>query len=297
MDKRKFYIVDVFAQEKYSGNQLAVFREAGSLSSDEMQSIAREMHFSETTFILSDEPREGGYDVRIFTPEREVPFAGHPTLGTAFVIQREILGGQGEEITLNLKVGPIPVNFENPGNPDEVLWMRQNRPHFGLLLEPEQTAAAIGLRANELDDRFPIQEVSTGLPFVIAPLRHFTALRHARADLDAYNALIEPLQSKAVLLFCSGGYEEGQELSVRVFAPYYGVLEDPATGSGTGCLAAYLVQQDYFGSSSIDIQVGQGYEINRPSTLHLRASREEEGIHVEVGGRVTPVAEGNLVTS
>ena len=127
MSKIPFYIVDVFAEKKYAGNQLAVFREAHSLSGETMQLIARETNFSETTFILQDEPRDGGYDVRIFTPREEVPFAGHPTLGTAHIIRNEILGGKTDALTLNLKVGKIPVTFSQDG----YSWMKQIEPEFG----------------------------------------------------------------------------------------------------------------------------------------------------------------------
>src|SRR4030042_2345154 len=125
-----FSIVDVFAEEKYAGNQLAVVRNAQGLSSEQMQKIAREMNFSETTFVLSDAPRDDGYDVRIFTPAAEVPFAGHPTLGTAWVIRQEIVHSPVEQVKLNLQVGQIPVTFGQAAEPD-VLWMKQNPPTFG----------------------------------------------------------------------------------------------------------------------------------------------------------------------
>ena len=127
MRKLTFYIVDVFAEEKYAGNQLAVFRNARALSDIEMQRVAKEMNYSETTFILSDEKRDGGYDVRIFTPEKEVPFAGHPTLGTAYVIQREIVKEPIETVVLNLKVGQIPTTFSYSEEHGDVLWMKQLR--------------------------------------------------------------------------------------------------------------------------------------------------------------------------
>ena len=166
-----FFIVDVFAEEKYAGNQLAVFTEAASLSSEDMQRLAKEMHFSESTFLLSREPRDGGYDVRIFTPEAEVPFAGHPTLGTAFVIQQEILKARMDTVTLNLPVGPIPVTFTYLLSDPDILWMRQPAPVFGATFAPESLAPVLDLDVAALDTRFPAQEVSTGLPFVVVPVR------------------------------------------------------------------------------------------------------------------------------
>ena len=130
MNSSVFYIVDVFAEEKYSGNQLAVFRFAQELSEKEMQKIAQEMNFSETTFVLSEEKHDGGYDVRIFTPKTEVPFAGHPTLGTAYILQKEIVKTNVKEIVLNLKAGQIPVVFGNDKDYSNALWMRQLDPVF-----------------------------------------------------------------------------------------------------------------------------------------------------------------------
>jgi trans-2,3-dihydro-3-hydroxyanthranilate isomerase len=291
MPGRQFYIVDVLAERKYSGNQLAVFRETTGLSADEMQAIAREMHFSETTFILSDEPRNGGYDVRIFTPESEVPFAGHPTLGTAYVIQQEIIGQPVEQVTLNLQVGPIPVTFSG----QDVLWMKQIEPQFGQVLDAGQFAPALNLSAGDFDPRFPIEEVSTGLPFIIVPLKGLDPLRRATVNGERYFRLVENTWAKPILVFCPGGYDERQDLGVRVFADCFGIPEDPATGSGNGCLAGYLVKHRYFGTDSIEIRAGQGYEINRPSTLYLRAADKGDSIEISVGGKVVKVAEGKFV--
>ena len=140
-----FYIVDVFAEEKYAGNQLAVVRDAAGLSDSEMQNITKEMNYSETTFILSNDQRNGGYDVRIFTPQEEVPFAGHPTLGTAYIIQQEIIKEPVEKIILNLKVGQIPVTFNYTGKEKNVLRMKQIEPTFGQIIEPEQISGEIVL--------------------------------------------------------------------------------------------------------------------------------------------------------
>jgi trans-2,3-dihydro-3-hydroxyanthranilate isomerase len=291
MPRRQFYIVDVFAEQKHSGNQLAVFRDTATLSADEMQTIAREMHFSETTFILSEKQQDSGYDVRIFTPESEVPFAGHPTLGTAYVIQQEIIGQPVEQVILNLGVGLIPVTFGERG----ILWMKQIEPEFGQSLEASQLAPVLNLDEDDFDLRFPIEEVSTGLPHIIVPLKTMDALRRANVNRERYFALIEHTWAKSIMIFCPGGYDAQQDLGVRMFADFYGVPEDPATGSGNGCLAGYLVRHRYFGTDSIDIRAGQGYEVNRPSTLYLRATVKGDGIEICVGGKVVKVAEGKSV--
>ena len=180
LNKPVFYIVDVFAEQKYSGNQLAVFRFTETLDTKEMQQLAREINFSETTFVLSDEKREGAYDVRIFTPQREIPFAGHPTLGTAYIIQKEIVKEPVKEIVLNLKAGRIPVKFSDAPDGSEVLWMRQLEPVFGDTYDPEVLAELLSINVNDIDDRFPIQQVSTGLPVVIVPLKNLKAVNVTR---------------------------------------------------------------------------------------------------------------------
>ncbi len=294
MDDPVFYIVDVFAVEKYTGNQLAVFRNGSSYTDSEMLEIAKEMNYSETTFIISDEPREGGYDVRIFTPAEEVPFAGHPTLGTAFIIQREIVSEPVDALSLNLTVGRIPVTFSYADGIPETLWMQQNPPQFGESFAPEEFARALGLEPEDLDTSAPIQEVSTGLPFIIVPVKTLEAIKRARVQREAFFSLVERCEAKAPLLFCPETYSSENDLNVRVFVDYYHIPEDPATGSANGCLAGYLIRNRFFGADRINVRVEQGYEIGRPSLLLLDAESREDGISVRVGGKVIMVAEGRL---
>lgn len=284
-----FTIVDVFAEEKYAGNQLAVVRGAAGLSDETLQKIAREMNYSETTFILSEEERDGGYDVRIFTPGREIPFAGHPTLGTAYVIREEILASPVERIVLNLGAGKIPVTF------GDVLRMRQLPPTFGGRLDPDHLARVLGLERDDLDDRYPVQEVSTGLPAIVVPLKDLDALKRCRVDLERYSDLVRQTGVDNVYAFCPEPHEGGNDLAARMFTEGLGIPEDPATGSAAGCLAGYLVEHRYFGADPIDVRVEQGYEIDRPSLLYLQAEREGQEINVTVGGKVQMVARGELV--
>jgi len=295
MGKLVFYIVDVFAEEKYAGNQLAVVRGVKALSDIEMQRIAKEMNYSETTFVLSDEKQDGGYDVRIFTPEREVPFAGHPTLGTAYVIQHEIVKEAVSTIVLNLKVGQIPVTLSYRKEHVNLLWMKQLQPTFGQTFDAGSISQVLSLSAREIDDRFPVQDVSTGIPFIIVPLKTLDALKRARISRDKYYELIKNRHAKAILIFCPETYNNENDLNVRVFADYYGVPEDPATGSANGCLAGYLVKHRYFRKDRINIRVEQGYEIGRPSLLLLKAEDKEGKIDVYVGGKVVMIAKGELV--
>ncbi len=291
MALRTFYILDVFTDQKYSGNQLAVFRDAAAIPPEEMQQIAREINFSETTFILSDKPREGGYDVRIFTPKEEVPFAGHPTLGTAFLIRDALLKGKAKKVTLNLKVGQIPVTFYS----DESGEMKQKEPTFGEKHDRGILAEVLGLDIAEIDARYPIQEVSTGLPFFIVPLSSLNALKKAKVNLEKYYRLIAQTESKGILVYTPEGHNPGDDLSVRVFVDYFGVPEDPATGSANGCLAGYLAEHCVLGSGEVDVIVGQGHEIGRPSRLRLRAKRLVGGIEVFVGGQAVIVARGGFI--
>jgi trans-2,3-dihydro-3-hydroxyanthranilate isomerase len=295
MSKYEFYIVDVFAEEKYAGNQLAVFRKAKDISDSHMQKFAKEMHFSETTFILSDDKREGGYDVRIFTPENELPFAGHPTLGTAFVIQQVIVRQPTQRVVLNLKVGQIPVDFEYKETEVEMMWMKQINPSFGATFDANTIAQILKLEAGDIDGRYPIQEVSTGTPFIMVPLKTLKSVKRSTIDKDKYFDLIKDIQAKAILVFCPETYNKTNHLNVRVYADYYGVPEDPATGSANGCLAGYLARHRYFGKDEIDIRVEQGYEIGRPSSLLLKSRDKGEEIDVFVGGRVQMIAKGEFI--
>jgi trans-2,3-dihydro-3-hydroxyanthranilate isomerase len=289
----QYTVLDVFAEARLEGNPVAVFQRAGGLSSDLMQRIAREMNLSETTFILSDAPRDGGYDVRIFTPAVEVPFAGHPTLGTAYVIAHEVAPAPPPRVVLNLKVGPIPVTFENDGR-GELLWMRQIQPEFGREFAAAEVAESLSLSVEDIDSRSPIQVVSTGLPFVLVPLRSLDAVRRARVRLDPFEKLVKDCPAKSVFVFTRETCAPANAFHARMFGPLRGVPEDPATGSANGCLAGYLLKHRCLGSDEIDYRVEQGYEIARPSLLHVRARRSGDSFEINVGGRVIPAARGEL---
>ena len=294
MEKPIFYLVDVFAEEKFTGNQLAVFRNISKLSDIDMQRIAKEMNFSETTFILSDDKKDEGYNVRIFTPETEVPFAGHPTLGTAFVIQQEIIKEPVKKIVLNLKAGEIPVSFEYTGEKPSNLWMQQLHPKFGKKLDATLISKILNLDITDINLFFPIQEVSTGLPVIIVPIKTLVVVKKARIEKAKYFDLIKNLEAKTILIFCPETYKDTHDLNVRFFADEYGIPEDPATGSANGCLAAYLVKHRYFGTNRINLQVEQGYEIGRPSLVLLQAEEKDHKIYVYVGGKVKMIAKGEF---
>jgi trans-2,3-dihydro-3-hydroxyanthranilate isomerase len=292
MEKRRFYIVDVFAEEKYAGNQLAVVRDASGLSDVDMQRIARETNFSETTFILSEEPKQGGFDVRIFTPDVELPFAGHPTLGTAFVLRNEVLTGKENEVKLNYSIGQITVTFR----PEEACstWMKQKTPTFGPVYDGASVSDVLGLAESDMDDRFQAQEVSTGVPAVIAPLTNLAAVKAIKMNVDKLAALTKDSATVGIIAFAPDTEDRKNQIHARFFTTMPGVPEDPATGSANGCLAGYLVEHRFFGEETIDVRVEQGYEMGRPSLLFLKAGRGPEGIDVNVGGNVVMVASGFL---
>lgn len=305
--KRDLYILDVFAEERYTGNQLAVIRNAEGFSDKEMQQIAKEMGYSETTFILSDKMEQGGYKVRIFTPATEVPFAGHPVLGTAYVIQTEIIKHPIDNITLNLKARQVTVIPYYEKDEIKKMEMKQIEPLFGKLFDSYELANIFSIDKSEIDIDFPIQEVSTGLPFIIVPLKTRDSLRRIKIQVEGYYRLIKNIDAKAVLAFAKGSHKRDRDLSARVFCDYYGIPEDPATGSANGCLAGYLVRYRYFGTTRIDIQVEQGYEMGRPSLLFLRAQETKgiqastlplgsnSNIEIYVGGKVIMVVKGYLL--
>lgn len=279
-----FYIVDCFAEQKYQGNQLAVFIPDRELTTGEMQQIAREINFSETTFILSGREANGGYRVRIFTPDIEVPFAGHPTLGTSFIIHREIEGGRFDKVILNLDVGPISISVEEGG-----LTMSQNPPEFGQIIDKHQVAGLLQIDPEDILDDYPVQWVSTGLPCFVIPLRDADAVKRCAIHHDRFRQFIETVYKCNMLVFARTGE---RQLEVRVFMDDPGFLEDPATGSANGNLAGYLLRHDVFDSRDIAYSVSQGAEIGRPSTLRIRAALDGETYNIEVGGNAFLVAKG-----
>jgi trans-2,3-dihydro-3-hydroxyanthranilate isomerase len=295
--------VDVFAEAPLAGNMLAIFTDARGLSTAEMQSLARETNLAETTFILPRSPEiecEHGVQVRIFTTEEELRFAGHPTLGTASWLywNHPVLRG-AETITLDLPVGPIPVRFgeQDSSRPGIFATMRQNDPVFGTIHDPAAIAKALGLTEADLDPTLPIQTVSTGMAFCIVPLRSM----EVAARLTIPQAAAQPYLARSDAKFFHTLTRAPQDLGADWHARmqfYNG--EDPATGSATGCAIAYLVHHG-LANSGQQVILEQGIEINRPSRLFAEASIDTKpGSHeptltnVFVGGRTIPVAMGRF---
>jgi len=295
MSRHRLFLVNVFAERPYAGNQLAVVTRAADLDARRMQAIAREMNFSETSFVLDDAARDGAFDVRIFTPREEVPFAGHPTLGSAWVIRTELLREPCARLALRLAVGEIPVSFETTTDGTELLWLEPRPPWFGESAPRDTLAAVLGLGVDDLDGTHPIQAVSMGLPFWIVPLRSLDAARRCRVHREAYDAFVRDKEAKGIFVFTRETEDPGNAIHARVFVDWYGVPEDPATGSANGCFAAYLVEHRVLGGPEVSLRVEQGCEMGRPSIIELRAHKDGERFDVRVGGRVIPVARGELV--
>jgi trans-2,3-dihydro-3-hydroxyanthranilate isomerase len=306
----EFVQLDVFTRKPLTGNPLAVFTDARGLSDAEMQALAREMNLSETTFVLPREPQieaKEGKRVRIFTVEEELPFAGHPTLGTALYLH-SAASSHVDEIVLDLNVGKIGVRFtadSSPSSPRRVFdrtdvsdrvagdvfgEMRQRDPEFGATLPRDKIASALQSGAGEIASEWPSQIVSTGLPFAIVPIRDAKTLANLKPDLGGLGALLEGTGAK-FCYFISPERKGWREVHARMF--FYGG-EDPATGSAAGCAASWMARHG-LAKSDEQVLIHQGVEARRPSELFVRATRDGERVaNVRVGGYAVEVLRGSM---
>lgn len=288
----ELFLVDVFAERPYAGNQLAVVvgADPAEWTAERMQAFAREMNFSETTF-ASRSSRDGAFDVRIFTPAEELPFAGHPTLGTGWVLHRHFRDDAASRaISLRLGIGLVPVEFED-GEYGELVRMRPRTPESMETFDAAAVAAHLGLDETAVDRRYPCRRMSIGVEFLIVPLRDLALLRAARPLSLPTMQDGRPL---FLLAFAPEAYEPGGDLSARMFFEAFGIREDPATGSAAACLAAWLSTERYFGGARVRARIQQGYEVARPSCLYIGAERKGDRLEVEVAGKVRLVARGSV---
>lgn len=293
MTKREFSFVqlDVFTARPLEGNQLAVFSDARGLSDEEMQKLARETNLAETTFILprdADTERKQGHKVRIFTIFEELPFAGHPTLGTAWYLRQH---SSQDEIVLDLKVGKIPVRFEHR---DGLLFgeMRQADPEFGRTHSHAEVAKVLGLATSELDENLPIQTVSTGVPFTIVPFRSLSTLQKLSVGWSQMSSYLETVGNPAFFyMVCRETVAQQATLHARMIF-YNG--EDPATGSAGGCCTAWAVKHGVLASDAQGM-IEQGIETRRPSSIYIRATQSGDNVtNVRVGGNVVHLIDGKV---
>ncbi|RYZ89509.1 MAG: PhzF family phenazine biosynthesis protein [Proteobacteria bacterium] len=301
MKRIPFYIVDVFASNKYEGNQLAVFVDlANEVSDEQMQQIAREINFAETTFVKANRTNQE-FVVRIFTPEHEVPFAGHPSIGTSYVIAKFLVADVPDTLVLLLAHSDITIRILQPEAIDEsLLFMRQAQPEFREFFTHQEISAELGIPLEQLDVSQPIQEISTGLPYIIIPLSTREAIDTLTLQFDTfrdfllkrkkYRTTSSTGHSTSLFFFTNETYESASTYNTRMLLLENGRLaEDAATGSANGCFLAYLLAHQ---TDSLDAIVEQGFQMDRKSYIYLNGKRTNDSYEINVGGRTQLVSEG-----
>ncbi len=306
MEKRslKFYQADVFSSQPFGGNPVAVFPDAQGLADDELQQIAREMNLSETVFVFPPTDPAAVVRLRIFTPTQEIPFAGHPVIGTFYVLAQLGLVAVPHPITRvaqECNIGLFPVELHKEDGQVVRVVMSQPAPQFLERVDsPEdlyKVASVLGIAKHVIEEaKFPLEVVSTGLPVLIVPVRTLTAVRSIRPDASAITDLCRRVGANGILVFTTVTVESSATVHTRMFAPAIGILEDPATGSASGALGAYLVQNGVVEVGPMtEIVVEQGYEIERPSRILVQVESDDDAIQtVKVGGQCVMVVEGTL---
>jgi trans-2,3-dihydro-3-hydroxyanthranilate isomerase len=301
MRQYKFYQVDVFTNTPLEGNPLAVFPEAEGLTSEQMQKIARETNLSETTFVFPPTNPKTDFKVRIFTIDRELPFAGHPVLGTHYVLAQEgriELKEPTTTIWQELAVGILPVELRVKNGQIEKVIMTQGKPEFISIYEnAELMAKAFSLPASEIiDTGLPIELVSTGLPQLMVPIKSLKAMQNLQINSPAMDEACKQAGSHILFLFCLETLKPESTVHTRCFADFIQIFEDPATGSASGALGAYLVKNKVVKVEPTTYIISeQGYEMGRPSTVYIEVDSQGDKIsEVRVGGQVVKVMHGFL---
>ena len=300
----KFYQADVFTEDPFGGNPVAVFPDAHGLADHQLQQIAREMNLSETVFVLPPTDPAAVVRLRIFTPTQEIPFAGHPVLGTFYVLAQLGLIAATDGITRVMQecnIGLFPVELHAQEGVLTHVVMTQPKPEFlgpvDAMEDLYKIAGALGLAKYAITDmKWPIEVVSTGLPVLIVPVRTLTAVRSIQPNASAIMDICSRFGANGIMVFTTMTVEPSSTVHARMFAPSIGILEDPATGSASGALGAYLVQKGVVDvAPTTDIIVEQGYEIERPSQIFVRVESDDDIIKtVKVGGQCVMVVEGTL---
>ena len=297
----QFYTADVFTDTLFGGNQLAVLPDARGLTTEQMAAITREFNYSESTFVFPPENPKHTRRVRIFTPGGELPFAGHPTVGTAHVLAAigEIpLTGAETRIVLEENVGPVPVVIRAcDGKPDFAQLSVAMLPRVS---EPavsrETLASMLSLEPDDLlAGEYTPQNVTCGLPFLLVPLRNRRAVARSRLRLDQWERSLKGNEYEMVMVFAADGERPGSDMHARMYGPSAGVFEDPATGSACACLAGYLAARTPR-DGTLRWVVEQGFEMGRPSIIEIEADKQAGKITgVRVGGRTILVSKGELL--
>ncbi len=296
-----FIQADVFTKVPFCGNPVAVFPDGEGLSKEQMQNLAREMNLSESTFVLPPTHPEADFRVRFFTPRAEIPFAGHPTLGTFFVlgsVGRIDLVEPMTRVRQEIGVGVLPVDLTVEYGKVVLVEMTQAKPAFHLTLEDtSDLAAALAIRDQEISATgLPVEIVSTGLRQLMVPVRSLQAVQDIRLDVARLNGICRAIGTEFVYVFTFDTLEETSTTHNRMFLPLHRIIEDPASGSAAGALGAYLVKHGRLDAKPTAALIcEQGFEIGRPSYLHVRVETSEQEIsEVKVGGHVVIVMEGQV---
>lgn len=303
MKNAPYVIADVFTERQFGGNQLAVFTEGRSLDSETMQNIAREMNFSETTFLLP--PEQGGdFRVRIFTPATELPFAGHPIVGTAYVIFAEGLKAHTEEadrVTLETGVGLLPVDVSFESSRAGHATMTQPLPKVVMEFKDKaRLARALSLEQSDIDStRLPVEAIDNGITVLIAPVASLAAVQRIKIDAGAIEDICLEAGAVTLMAFTTETLKPESSAHCRVYAPGAGVGEDPATGSANGPLGFYLVRHRLVEPADVNRIVSeQGFEMNRPSILNIEVTTDPDTravTRVRVGGGVVISGRGEIL--
>ncbi len=303
MRKLRYHLVDVFTNQQFGGNPLAVFTNGRGIGAETMQAIAKELNLSETTFVLPPADAANDYRVRIFTPEKELPMAGHPTVGTTYVLAREHMIEQGQTgtetiIKLEEGVGTIPVRIEWREGAASFIEMRQPRPTFGARVADLQAVAEmLSIAPEEIaETNLPLEVVSCGVPFFYVPVKSLRAVQNIKFRVDVWENKLKAIVPPEVFVFTREVEFADSTVHSRMFAPGMGIWEDPATGGASGPLGCYLVRYGVVDCDGwADIMSEQGIEMGRPSFIRIRIAREGEEItDVRVGGECRFMGEGYL---
>jgi trans-2,3-dihydro-3-hydroxyanthranilate isomerase len=299
-----FYQADVFTEVPFGGNPVAVIPDAAGLTDLELQQIAREMNLSETVFVFPPSDPAAVVKMRIFTPTQEIPFAGHPVIGTFFVLgtlKRLELREPLTRVLQECNLGLFPVDIHVKNGAITRVVMSQPKPQFLDIIESRDDlfslARALGVARQQITEtKWPVQVVSTGLPVMIVPVRTLTAVRSIVPDVSAIAELCQQYGANGIMAFSTMTVEQQATVHTRMFAPLIGIVEDPATGSASGALGAYLLQNGVVEVAPMtEIIAEQGYEIERPSRILIQVESEDDAIQaVKVGGQAVMVLEGTL---
>lgn len=291
---------DVFTGDALLGNQLAVFTDARGLDTTKMQRLAREMNFSESTFILPAEQPGTDIRMRIFTPMNEMPMAGHPTIGSTFALAHTgVIKPGSSRFVFGLNIGPVPVDLEWKNSALSFAWMTQSNPVFGPIIEDKAAVAgALGLTAEDVVEGLPVQQVSCGVPFLLVPLRDRQTVDRAVSDAAAFRRFNKKAGlDLAMFMFSVEPPGSSETAYSRMFAPEFGIVEDPATGSASGPLGCYLVHYGLVtGAAASNMISLQGAAMGRSSRIHLAIDGTRDAIsRVRVGGEAVLVGRGELL--